>query len=91
MTVSGQSNAASGMAITRGKGFYDGSLLIERHLLFYISCWRLQHVLIMTFKQQIIPKVSSARKVKYSEILPMSERGYVQETGMHIARGTIGL
>lgn len=45
----------------------------------------------MTFKQQIIPKVSSARKAKYSEILPMSERGYIQETEMHIARGIIGL
>jgi hypothetical protein len=41
----------------------------------------------MTFKQQIMPKVSSARKAKYSEILPMSERGYVQETGMNIAKG----
>jgi len=37
----------------------------------------------MTFKQQIIPKVSSARKAKYSEILPMSERGYVQKTNAY--------
>lgn len=41
------------------------------------------NTLIMTFKQQIIPKVSSARKAKYSEILPMSERGYVQKTNAY--------
>jgi hypothetical protein len=79
------------MVVTQRKGFHIDSLLIKGHHFFCIPCWRLQHVLIMTFKQQIILKVSSARKAKYSGILPMSERGYVQETEMHIARGIIGL